>query len=538
LKKIHPIFFTIASGLLLWLSWPTSPLTPLIFLGLVPLFLVADAVQSRSKFFGHTYLAMFIWNLLTTWWIVNASWVGAAMAIVANSFIMCLPWWGYHIFKQRFGRRTAYFAFICFWMLFEYNHLNWQLSWPWLNLGNVFASQPDWIQWYEYTGIAGGTFWVLLVNVLLYDWMFGGEVKGQKPARQKFGGSKVKKAIGITCILLIPVAASLSLQGFSKIMVTLQPSNYQVLIIQPNIDPYSKFEQTSISSQVQIHLQLTENNIDSNTRLVIWPETALPAYIPMDQVAEAIVYQPVFEFMNKHPNVTLLTGIETLKWYGQEKPPSPYARKNSEGYYYDSYNSAVSIKAGQPLQFYIKSKLVPGVETLPTYLNFLGPVFEQFGGTTGGYAKDTASIAFKNAGNPFVTAPIICYESIYGEYVASYVSKGANLLTIMTNDGWWGNTPGHKQHLDYARLRAIETRTWVARSANTGISAVIDNYGNILTTQPWDKAAFIKYNIPTSGHKTFYVKHGDYLYLIFSVLAGLLVLWNVITWFQRRSKRA
>lgn len=473
---------------------------------------------------------MFIWNLLTTWWIINASVVGASLAVVANSFIMCLPWWGYHIFKERFGKRTAYFAFICFWMLLEYNHLNWQLSWPWLNLGNVFASVPDWIQWYEYTGIAGGTFWVLLVNVLVFDWMFGGrEVKSER--------SKVKKAVTIASLLIIPLFFSLFLRWITIKTITLEPKSDQVLIIQPNIDPYSKFEGATVTSQIQKHLLLTENNIDTNTRLVIWPETALPAYIPMEQVPEAIVYQPVFEFVNKHPNITLLTGIETLKWYGQEKPPSAYARKNSEGYYYDSYNAAVSIKAGQPLQYYIKSKLVPGVETLPTYLNFLGPVFEQFGGTTGGYARDTASIAFKNAGNPFVTAPIICYESIFGEYVASYVSKGANLLTIMTNDGWWGNTPGHKQHLDYASLRAIETRTWVARSANTGISAVINSYGEIKTTQPWDKAAFIKYNIPISSHKTFYVKHGDYLYFIFSLLAGLLVLWNVVTWFRRRSAK-
>jgi apolipoprotein N-acyltransferase len=319
----------------------------------------------------------------------------------------------------------------------------------------------------------------------------------------------------------------------------------EVLIIQPNIDPYGKFEQSSVAQQVETHLRLTESQLDSNTKLVIWPETALSAGIPTDQLQQSPVYQPVFDFVNRHPNLTLLSGIETMKWYGQEKPASPYARKTSEGFYYDSYNAAVSIKAGEPLQFYIKSKLVPGVETLPTYLNFLGPVFEKFGGTTGGYAKDTASIAFKNKGNPFITAPIICYESVYGEYVAGYVNKGANLLTIMTNDGWWGNTPGHKQHLNYARLRAIESRTWIARSANTGISAVIDAYGDIKEMRPWDTASVLKFSIPPSydpdsmyaQKKTFYVKNGDYLYRGFSLLAGLLVLWNVISLVRRRLNR-
>lgn len=527
MKKIHPIFLTFSAGIILWLSWPTSPLTPLIFLGFVPLFWLADVVDSRSKFFGHTYLAMFLWNLLTTWWIINASVVGASLAIVANSFLMCLPWWGYHIFKQKFGRRAAYFAFVCFWMLFEYNHLTWQLSWPWLSLGNVFATQTDWIQWYEYTGVGGGTLWVLIWNLIFYHGIFLYNSQRSKTTH-------ILNTSIIVGVFLLHLFGLLFFEFWGGLHFS-EKNTPNVIIVQPNIDPYSKFDEGSVTQQIQKHLQLSEGQIDSNTRLIIWPETALSAgNVPIDQVQNAEVYKPVFEFINRHPNLTLLTGIETLKWYGQEKPESPYARKTSEGYYYDSYNAAVSIKAGQPLQFYIKSKLVPGVETLPTYLNFLGSVFEKFGGTTGGYAKDTASIAFKNEGNPFVTAPIICYESVYGEYVASYVKKGANLLTIMTNDGWWGNTPGHKQHLNYARLRAIETRKWVARSANTGISAVIDNYGNILETRPWDKASTIRYNIPVSSGETFYVKHGDYLYLVFSLLAGLLVLWNVITLVKRK----
>jgi apolipoprotein N-acyltransferase len=533
LKKIHPIFLSLAAGTILWLSWPTSPLTALVFLGFVPLFWLADIGVSRSKFFGHTYLAMFTWNLLTTWWIVNASVAGASLAVIANSFLMSLPWWGYQVFKQKFGRKTGYLSLTCFWMLFEYIHLNWQLSWPWLNLGNAFAMQPDWVQWYEYTGIGGGTIWILIMNILVYEWMFG-QTKSQK--------SQARRALGISALLLVPILVSYTHLPVWQLWKRSPPG---VLIVQPNIDPYGKFEQSSVAQQIETHLRLTESELDSNTRLVIWPETALSAGIPMDQLQQSPVYQPVFDFVNRHPVITLLSGIETMKWYGKEKPASPYARKTSEGFYYDSYNAAVSIKAGQPLRFYIKSKLVPGVETLPTYLNFLGPVFEKFGGTTGGYAKDSTSIAFKNDGNPFVTAPIICYESVYGEYVAGYVNKGANLLTIMTNDGWWGNTPGHKQHLNYARLRAIETRTWIARSANTGISAVIDQYGDIKATKSWDTASVIKFSIPPSYRvdsmyaqkKTFYVKNGDYLYRGFSLLAGLLVLWNVISLVRRRLNR-
>ncbi|MFZ8281203.1 nitrilase-related carbon-nitrogen hydrolase, partial [Staphylococcus aureus] len=80
----------------------------------------------------------------------------------------------------------------------------------------------------------------------------------------------------------------------------------------------------------------------------------------------------------------------------------------------------------------------------------------------------------------YIAAPIICYESIYGEYIRTYVQKKATLLSIITNDGWWGNTPGYQQHLAYAKLRAIENNRWVVRSANTGVSAIINNKGNLL----------------------------------------------------------
>jgi apolipoprotein N-acyltransferase len=534
LKRLHPAILSLASGVLFWLSWPTSPLTPLVFFGFVPLLLLGDLGLKRNSFFKYTYLALFAWNLLTTWWIVNASLVGAMMAIILNSLIMCLPLLGYRSFKNKFGRTTGYFSLICFWMAFEYIHLNWQLSWPWLSLGNVFASQPDWVQWYEYTGSGGGTLWVLVVNVLVYEL---GQIQNPKFEIQKW---ITKRGIVAVLCLLLPIIVSYvigSMSGLDNLMVMKRRMKDNVVIIQPNIDPYSKFEQGSAAQQIQTHLRLTMASIDTNTRLVIWPETALPANIPIDETRSHPVYQPVIDFINSHPNLVLLTGIETMRWYGTTKPASPYARKHPSGDYYDSYNAAVSIKAGQPLQFYVKSKLVPGVETLPTFLNVLGPVFEKFGGTTGGYAMDTASVAFAHQGNYFVTAPIICYESVFGEYVASYVQKGANLLTIITNDGWWGNTPGHKQHLAYARLRAIETRRWVARSANTGISAVIDNYGQLVESRGWDKAEVIKYMIPAFTRQTFYVRNGDYLYRFFALLAGLLVLWNLITVVQKRARK-
>jgi apolipoprotein N-acyltransferase len=242
----------------------------------------------------------------------------------------------------------------------------------------------------------------------------------------------------------------------------------------------------------------------------------------------------VFRFIQNHPAITVQTGIEIFKNYGPVKATRT-ARPFGDGTgYYDDFNAAVALKTGTPIQFYHKSKLVPGVETLPTFLYWMAPVFEKFGGTTGGYGSQKESSVLQQPGQPYITAPIICYESIYGEYVATYVQKGANLLTIMTNDGWWGNTPGHKQHLNYARLRAIETRRWVARSANTGISAIINDRGEIIATQPWDKAAVLKYNIPVLSGETFYVRFGDILSKIALVAACIFFVWNIATIMKKK----
>jgi len=487
----------------------------------VPLLQVAEHTTKRIGFFGYAFLAMLTWNAATTWWIWNSTDVGSIAAIIANSLLMCLPWWGYHIFKNKYGKRIGYFSLVTFWMLFEYVHLNWQLSWPWLTLGNVFATHPDWVQWYEYTGVSGGTVWVLIINILLFEIMLN-----RKSATKK---NQVQSIVSAMLALIVPLFFSVLLNPQKTVN---RPVN-NVIIVQPDIDPYQKFENLSVSRQIQQLITLSENKIDSFTQLVIWPETALSEGVVQNELQKSLLYKPVFDFVNRHPGITLLTGIESYKIYGTDKATAT-ARKMDNGMYYDAFNSAVVIKADQPLQFYNKSKLVPGVESLPAFLNFMAPVFEKFGGTTGGYGRDTGSVAFHVAGNPYITAPIICYESIYGEYVAGYVKKGANLLTIITNDGWWGNTPGHKQHLQYARLRAIETRRFVARSANTGTSAVIDDAGNILTTQPWDTSAIIKYSIPTVSIATFYVKYGDYLFKIATVLALLLIGWNWVLFIRNK----
>jgi apolipoprotein N-acyltransferase len=508
------------TGLLLSAAWFNNNTTLLIFVAFVPLLFVIQNNYPQKNLLLHCFWAMLLFNSLTTWWIWNSTAIGALFAIVANSWLMCLPFWLF-IKLHKTIPTLKFFVLVGFWMLFEWIHLNWQLSWPWLTLGNVFANKTILIQWYEFTGVAGGTLWIWIMNILIFQFINSYKTNSRKKI--------ITKGLVILTIFIIPTIFSVLL----KFHMVTPPPQKNIVIVQPNIDPYQKFGFISPAEQVNKLIALTKNSIDSNTALIVWPETALSGNVDISLVQQANLYQQIFEFVQQHPSATILTGIETYKVLGPNSE-SVYAQKSAEGIYYESYNAATTISANKNLHYHIKSKLVPGVETLPTFLNILAPVFEKFGGTTGGYAKDDAIHVLYSKDSTYKIAPIICYESIYGEYITEFIKNGANIIAIITNDGWWGNTPGYKQHLSYAKLRAIETRRCIARSANTGVSAFINQYGDIQENLGWAKEGSIKYNLPTKERLTFYTIYGDYLYKAAALLSLLIFIYFMAIKFKKK----
>jgi len=159
------------------------------------------------------------------------------------------------------------------------------------------------------------------------------------------------------------------------------------------------------------------------------------------------------------------------------------------------------------------------------------------GGTSGGLGYSEHPAVFKAPNGSSVIAPIICYESIYGEYVTEYSRKGANLFAIITNDGWWGDTPGYKQHLAYASLRAIENRKSIVRSANTGISAIINEKGEILASTDWWEEDVISAKVKLNSTLTFYAKYGDYIGRIASLLAVLMLVLTMVRKLNKTGRR-
>ena len=166
------LLLSLLTGILLFISWPNNGLSFFIFFAFVPLFILSDMILKKGlssfsaiKFF---FFSFFLFNVLTTYWIWNASPGGSIFAFIVNSLMMTFVFWTFQFSRKVISTRLSFFLLITVWISMEYIHLNWQLSWPWLILGNVFSNDVFLVQWYEYTGILGGSLWILLANIYLY----------------------------------------------------------------------------------------------------------------------------------------------------------------------------------------------------------------------------------------------------------------------------------------------------------------------------------------------------------------------------------
>ena len=334
-------------------------------------------------------------------------------------------------------------------------------------------------------------------------------------------------------VLALAIPLTFSIYRYNSYTEQFDPSN--IVVAQPNIDPYAKATDIPVQQQIAILTHLSDSLAQPNTEFFIWPETAISDQVDEDHIRTNNYFLQVQQFLNRYKNGNVITGAETYKIYNNRATAT--ASPIEGGRFIDNFNTALNIENSATVQFYHKSKLVPGAESLPfgNALSFLKPVFEHLGGAVGSYGGQTEPSVFYSQSGIGVT-PAVCYESIWGGWIARSVRKGSQFIAIITNDGWWENTSGKDQHLDYAKLRAIETRRWVCRSANTGISAFINQRGDIVKqTQWWTKTA-IKQNINLNSDITFYVKYGDYLPKAGSLLAVLGIV-VIVAQLRLRKKR-
>ena len=524
LKLIVCVFLP---ALLFWLAWEPMPFTPLVFIAFVPFFYLSEWGRSTSKGknFGVLFLALMLWNISTTWWVWFASDVGAIAMLILNSLLMYLPFglsrW---LQRKKWFIWDAKWLFIALWLLYEYGHHRWDLSWPWLTLGNAFSGMPWYVQWYEITGTLGGTALILSVNVLVYQALINVQSKDKRSWIMRFRlPLGIVSVFGILSVLLGQLASDFVYQKKSKLK---QP--YRVVAIQPNYDPYD--EKFVLDPMQMVRDMAKTSDSAGPADCILWPETSLVGNIDVGSPAQDMQVSYLMHHWLKNGPAdnaagdssqnhsraagppSMLIGSNMIHWYswmGKGKPDVAARQSSNLEYWYTLHNSALWIQpelsihpigsdpfkherlrgslATGDIQFYHKSKLVPGTEQLPfvTVLPFLERLAISLdeNSASGTLGKNATAKALGVSNSK--VAPIICYESIYGDYVSEYVKDGASWLAVITNDAWWNNTPGHKQHFSYAKLRAIEQRKWVVRSANTGISGFIDPLGNTTMRSGW-----------------------------------------------------
>ena len=521
---------TALSALLLSLPWLVPHTGALALVAFVPL-LVADAVAEQCKLraaWVYPAAAFVAWNAATTFWVCNATVGGGIFAVLANAAQMLLVWLLFRLARRKMQGVLPYLFLAAMWIAWERRYFAVDISWPWLTLGGAFAQSIRSVQWYEYTGTLGGSLWIWAANLGIYGLI----VAVSDGLWQRWNGlARGCASVGIVLVIAGPLVAS------KLIWNAVDPQageTVDVVIGQPNFDPYQKFTSMSQAEQTGILLDEFGRSLEGRAAgpvLLLAPET-FTGDLVLGRPGESPTVQRIRSFLGGHPGAEMLFGASTYDISETHAAPTILARPYGDGWIV-AHNSAVMARPEGPLEVYHKSKLVVGTELTP-YPRIFVPMdnwlSEKMGvsGLMGRcVGQDGVSLLhFGPARTPLGCA--VCYESVYGEYCTEYVKAGAQAMTIITNDAWWGDTPGYRQHLSYACLRAVELRRDIARCGNTGISCFIDRRGEIVSQTGWWTRGTLAGEVHLSTEQTAFVRHGDIVgrvcTLVFLLLAAMLVV--------------
>ena len=533
MKKENILIWSLILLFVVMMSLPyIVPGTGLMALfGIIPLLCMERiaSILGKKHIWIYHYSAFVLWNAATTFWVCNATIGGGLFAIFANALQMSLVFGLFRMSRKRFSGALPYIFLMVTWIAWERFYFDAEISWPWLVLGNSFARTTWAIQWYEFTGSLGGSLWIWVSNLSLFGLM-------TSMSSGRWGEWNIKARIGaitgILALFIIPPVVSSSIGKQYQDSMNDSGRQLEVLIIQPNIDPYNKFQAMTQEQQNAILLDYAEKSLEQRKNdstasplLVLAPETFTRDIIP-GEYQRSRTWRRFTGFLKDYPNVNILFGASSYDYIESTEAPSSTARKLGDNLWVESHNSALITDGTLRTEIFHKSKLVVGVEHTP-YPAIFCKIDDLLGGVMGrcvGQEEVSLLNVESLSGNRIPVGCAVCYESVYGEYYTDYIRKGAEAMTIITNDAWWGDTPGYRQHLSYASLRAIETRRAIARCANTGISAIISPSGEIIQPTPWWEPAVIKSQIPLRNDLTFYVIHGDIVGRICTFLFWMLLL--------------
>ena len=519
---------SITSGVLMSIPW-LVPGTGLVALfGLVPLLVaeyIAQGAGTKHFWIWH-YSCFVIWNALTTFWVCNATVGGGIFAVLANALQMSLVFGLFRLSRKRLSGVIPYILLASAWIAWERWYLvSAQISWPWLVLGNAFATNVRDVQWYSVTGTLGGSLWVWCSNLAIFGTLVA-VVSGKW--KEWTSAARVSALTALVLLLIgLPVTSAIMYNSYDE----RSEGTVEVLIGQPNLDPYKKFTSMTQASQNNLFLGLLEPELEkAPADLVLAPETFTSDVI-INDIPSSPSWQLYRSFLEKYPGTDLLFGAATNELFTTRSAPDLLSFPWGSGWR-KPHNSALMLDASGRTEVFHKSKLVVGTELTP-YPKIFVPLDNWLSKKLGVYSlmardsgQDEITLLHLDDGTPLGCA--ICYESVYGEYCTGYTRKGAGFLTVITNDSWWGNTPGYRQHCSYSSLRAIELRRDIARCGNSGISCFINQRGDILSRTPWWEEATLRGTVNINTRETFFSRNGDIVgrmsTLVFLLLLALLLV--------------
>ncbi len=524
---------------MLGLSFPPFPLGILACFGLVPWLIVLAEIDEMGTALRYSYLTFVVFHIITLNWTGGYShmhdpymMIAGAVTMLVHPLFYFLPSAGYVLARKYLGDWKALIALPFLWVGYEYSHMLSEWSFPWITMGNSQSYNLAGLQFISITGVLGLSFWIVVINVLAFILYSQLAHERWRPLSQP----SLYLAAGIVAIYFLPkIYGGIVLSGAPT---TLPEKRITVGMVQANLDPWEKWTKSGYKT-IELHLDLTQRLVQDSTKpkpdLVLWPETAIPYYVLTKENAATLSY---LRGRINEIGIPVLSGLPQAVYYGDPAKAPPSAKRLPDGERYDAFNAAALFQPGvDEIPWYGKMKMVPIAERVPYADAFQFLDVFRWGVGIGGWQIGRDSVIFteKKTGTRFNA--LICYESVYPDFVASFVRKGAEFIALITIDSWWGKMSGAYQHERFAIFRAIENRRWIARCAIGGISCYIDPYGHVYDATQLFTQATLSRTIGRSSDLTFYSEHGDWLGSGCLFIGGMFVAAALGQKFFKRKRR-
>lgn len=509
------------TGVFLALSALPSRIYFINFIALIPLLFASEYTLNYKKsfllFLGQLIVTFWVFYLWVGLWVLKTANIGflLGITIVLPFILLIAP----YIFFNKRNSNSALVYFVAAWISAETIQSYFQLGTPFYNLGNSLGRTPALIQWYEYTGSLGGTLWILTVNIIGFRFL-------QKLIKEQKFSAKLGSAVVLAFI--VPIFLSLYIynnyedQGIST----------EILVVHPSTDCFEEKYKTNIYTLMDDYLKIIIPQLTDKTEYVVLPETAITNGGWISDFKRNLIFKHFYERTAEFPNLKLVTGAVTYetipnieKIEGYKKIPRIRYSKNYKTWYY-TYNSALQIEKEMPVQMRVKESLVPFQEyaPYPQYLPRLTPVGIDFQ-----FSKKKKNMQIFISKNRKKTAALVCYELVFGRNFNKAAKQGAEAFFVLLNEGWYVDVKKvPKQFLQLATIRAIENRRSIAYSSNMGISAFINQKGDVVSSLDNIEPGFLKYNLKFKKTNTLYTTIGNFIGLIASIYIVLTALNELV----------